>query len=172
MRNFHAISFSTVGTCLNWSKFNTTLCLSKIQASTLHAAHAIVHRCVALPLERIRRLFFFRYAKPRALAPSVQQQTVRTEKNFTSRASPRLDHLSFVQLQPRSTSPLQYMAGIASCLLWIHRHCRTVLHLHTPPLPPIRLGTVYSLPALQSGDLWMLLGPLQSCAALDTFGGI
>ena len=41
---------------------------------------------------------------------------MRTEKNFTSRASPQLDHLSFVQLQPRSTSPLQYMAGIASCL--------------------------------------------------------
>ena len=47
--------------------------ISSFNASTLHAAHAIVHRCVALPLERIRRLFFFRYAKPRALAPSVQQ---------------------------------------------------------------------------------------------------
>ena len=45
---------------------------SKFQASTLHTTHTIVPRCVALP-ERIHRLFFFRYAKPRALAPSVQQ---------------------------------------------------------------------------------------------------
>ena len=66
--------FSTVGTSLNWSKFNMPLPPS----STLHAAHAvsILLRCITPPLEWIQWLFLFffsRYARPGVSAHSVQQ---------------------------------------------------------------------------------------------------
>ena len=70
--------FSTMGTFLNWLKFNMAtrpLCPFNLRCCPLaaHAAASIVLRCIPLPLEQTCHLFFFfsRYAKPHASALSA-----------------------------------------------------------------------------------------------------